>query len=342
MSTRKYVPLVALMFALSLFSFPVAAVAASSVNVQQFIPNPHPDIGFYTCNASSPCPMGPTDYGVNNNTGYSYTATAFVSWANFTKLNIGDCNEEGCNGQMTLQQNTVAYNIWEKSLSGKGGDYGEYWIQDVPYITQVKAGHYEVNLLDNIWNFSSTNTNMPGTLYGNLKGDCAESGGQPEFYYCLAKQTIDVTLPFELEALVNVSILSSGTHKGSSAVTFTIGVYQNGTLKQLIPFDEVAWAGTAKTKPDFKVGGQNPLGLYNDAEDVLCGPGGGSSVKLINVKADMMSDYLPVGSSSWTAIPHAWSAGTDTAETVYGADVAKGSGVFAVASHGTDDNVQLW
>lgn len=330
------------MFVMAMFAFPVASAAAAPVTVRQFIPNPHPDIGFYSCSSSSPCPMGPTDYGVNGKTDYSYNASAFLSWANFTKLSIGNCNEQGCNGQMTIQQNTVAYGIWEEHSNGKTGDYGEYWIQDVPYITQVSKNSYEINLLDNIWNFSSSNAEMGGTIYGNLKNDCAQSGGQPEFYYCLGDQEYTVTLPFELQMWVNASILTSGTHKGESAVTFTIAVYEKHKLVASIPFDEVAWAGTAKLSPAYQVGGMNPLGLYNDAEDVLCGPGGGSSVVLNKVTAQMTSYYLPPGSTSWKVIPHAWSAGTDTAETVSGAALSKGSGDYADAKSGADNNVQLW
>lgn len=340
---RVVAPVVAVMFLLSLFSFPVIA-AAASVNFQQFIPNPNPGpaIGFYSCTSSSPCPMGPTDYGVNGKTDYSYNTTAFRSWANFTKLNIGDCNEQGCNGQMTIQQNTVLYGVYEQASSKDKADSGEYWIQDVPYITQTSKGNYEINLLDNIWNFSAGNAEMSGTIYGNLKGDCSQSGGQPEFYYCLGNQEPTVTLPFQVEMTVNASVLDSGSHKGSTAVEFWIAVYQNKKLVMNVPFDEVAWNAKAPASPYFLVGGQNPLGLFNDAEDVLCGPGGGSSVILTNVAAKMTTYYFNTSTSKWTDIPHAWSAGTDTAETVSGAALSKGTGNTAVAKHGTDNNVQLW
>jgi hypothetical protein len=334
----RVLSVVAILLSLSLLpvALPVVAVTAS-VSVQQFIPNPN--IGFYNCSASTPCPMGPTDYGINGKNTYTYTASAFESWANFTKLNIGNCNESKCNHQMTIQQNTVGYNVFEQGK--KGGDNGEYWIQDVPYITQ-SGGSYKIQLLDNIWNFSSSTSQLGGTLFGNLLGDCKQGGGQPTFYYCLGKGSITTTLPFELEMLVTTSVLTSGIHSGSSYVTFEIQVFHSGALVGGATFDEVAFNGKATTNPAFKVGGMNPLGLYNDAEVVLCGPGGGSSVNVVQVKAKMYTFYLPVGSTTWTLIPHAWSAGTDTAETVSGVHLAAGSGMVGVAASGVPNNNQLW
>lgn len=328
----------ALMFVLfgsATMSTPAAAV--SSVNTQQFIPRPQ--IGFYLCSATSPCPMGVADYGVNGISSYSYQASEFVSWANFTKLKISGSK------QMTVQQNTVAYGVYEK---GKGKPIsGEYWIQDVPLITQTGTS-YNIALENNIWNFSSSSAQMGGVIYGNQLGDCSQTGGQPTYYYCVGAQSFTTTLPFSIKMIVTTTVLTSGVHSGSSAVTFTIKVFHGSKLVGGAEFDEVAFNGAAKNgaHPWYQVGGTNPFRLYNDAETVLCGPGGGSSAAISKIKSTMSELYIPLGSSTLTPIPHAWSAGTDTAETVSGVNLGAGtttSGINeGVAKSGTDNNVQLW
>jgi hypothetical protein len=331
----KVISAVVIMLSLSLLPMALPVVAVSgSINPQQFIPNPN--IGFYTCSATKSCPMGVADYGVNGKNTYSYHATEFKSWANFTKLKINGDHE------MTIQQNTVDYGVYEMGSKGRP-DSGEYWIQDVPYITQ-SGGSYGIQLVDNIWNFSSTTAQMGGTIFPNLLGDCSQHGGQPQYYYCLGKQTITTTLPFQLEMVVTTGVLTSGAHSGSSYVTFDIEVYHSGTHVGGAAFDEVAFNGMAKggASPWYQVGGKNPLKLFNDAETVLCGPGGGSSQSIAKVHAQLSEAYIAVGSAILTLVPHAWSAGTDTAETVSGVHVSSSVAGDGVASSGADNNNQIW
>ena len=312
-------------------------VAAASAPTAQL--GPRPLIGTYTCSATSPCPMGIADYGVNKKTDYSYKASEFLSWANFTKLTIGGSKE------ITVQQNTVAYGVYEV---GKGRAIsGVYWIQDVPVITQAGTS-YTIQLENNIWNFSSTTAEMSGTIFGNQQGDCSQTGGQPTFYYCVGAQTITTTLPFSIEMIVTTSVLTSGTHSGASDVTFAIYVYHGSTLAGGAEYDSVAFNGKVKggASPWFQVGGSNPYGLNDDAETVMCGPGGGSSTPISKVSATMSEFYFPTGSSTRTPIPHAWSAGSDTAETVSGVKMSAfttTSGIHTgVAKSGTDVNKQLF
>ena len=310
--------------------------AAASAPAAQL--GPRPLIGTYTCSATLPCPMGVADYGVNKKSTYTYQASEFRSWANFTKLSIGGTKS------MTVQQNTVAYGVYE---TGKGRAIsGEYWIQDVPVINQIGTS-YQITIEDNIWNFSSPTAEMSGTIFGNQQSDCSLSGGQPKYYYCVGAQTITTTLPFSIEMLVTASVLTSGTHSGASVVTFAINVYHGTSLVGGAVFDAVAFNGkaTGGAEPAFQVGGNNPYGLNNDAETVLCGPGGGSSVPISKVHATMSELYLPSGSSTLTPIPHAWSAGSDTAETVSGVKMGATTtaGIHTgVAKSGVDNNVQLF
>ncbi|MHB8566515.1 MAG: thermopsin family protease [Nitrososphaerales archaeon] len=336
--------LVAALFSLS-FLGSVLPVAAQQpvISFQQYVPSRF--IGFYTCSATSPCPMGVADYGVNGATTYSYTAESFVSWANFTTLNIGLSTRSSGDHKMTIQQNLVDYNVFEN------GNNGQYWAQAVPLISQLSTGKYKIQLLDNIWNFSApfassfggyNNENMSAVIYGNLLGNCKHGGGAPVFYYCFGNITTKVKLPFEIQMVTQTTILGSGPHAGSSAILFGIWIYHHNSLVKGEFFDEVAFNGAASANPGFQVGGVNPYGLYNDAETVLCGPGGGASVAISSINAKISEAYsITMSLAVLTPIPHAYSAGTDSAETVSGVHMGSGA-PDAVASSGADNNNQLF
>ena len=344
-----------MLFALMVVPMALPVNATTSALTKQFVPNPN--IGFYTCSSTKACPMGVADYGVNGKSDYSYKASTFVSWANFTTLSIGT-SPNGCIGSqsqcMTIQQNLVAYNVFEKETKAapapanvspdKGKIAGEYWPQDVPFVGQ-SGSNFFINELDNIWNFSSSSAEMNGKIYPNLLGQCSQHGGQPQFYYCLGKATIETTLPFELKIELTTGILSSGTYAGHSYVEFGIWVYHSNTLVGGGWFDQVAFsAPKVKSAPYFYVSGthKNPLGLYNDAETVLCGPGGGSSIRITSVSGSLTEAYIPLSGGSLTSIAHAWSAGTDTAETVSNVAMSSSTAGIGTAASGADNNVQLW
>ncbi len=178
-------------------------------------------------------------------------------------------------------------------------------------------------------------------MAGNLLGRCSSFGGSPDYYYCQSSQQFTTTLPFEVFMNTTIFVLSSGTYKGHTAVEFGIWVYHAGKLVKGEWYDLVAFSGKARTTPVIKVGGRNPLGLFNDAETVLCGPGGGSSATITKINATLSEAYFAPHSSTLVPIPHAWSAGTDTAETVLGVHMTS-SNEIGIASHGADNNNQLW
>jgi hypothetical protein len=289
--------------------------------------------------------MGIADFGTYKKKTYSYEAQTFESWANFTSLKIGTspvgCYEAGSTQCMSIQQNLVDYQVYEQGSANPIS--GEYWTQDVPMISEIGSTFY-VNQLDNIWNFSSYPSEMGGVINSNLLSNCALAGGQPEFYYCEGNLQFTVTLPFEILMSTTTGKLSSGSYSGSSYVEFGIWVYQSGKLVGGDDFDEVAFQGTATSSPYFYVNGNgiNPYGLSNDAETVLAGPGGGSSVSVTSIKATLSESYMAPSSSTLAAVPHAWSAGYDTAETVSKVSMSSTTKGTAIASSGTDKKKQLW
>jgi hypothetical protein len=290
----------------------------------------------FNCSSTHPCPMGIADYGDNGAKTYSYNAAAFKSWVNFTTLNIGTGIHQP-NHQMTIQQNTVDYSIYEN------GKAGEYWIQDVPQINQ-NGKSYKIFAEDNIWNFSSSTAALGGKIYGNLLGDCSPYAQEHEFYYCYSKQTFTTTLPFEVELVVLTGVDTTfAGHSGASAVEFEYGVYHAGTLLGFYAYDWVDFnTNDAPKGPAFHVGGYNPGGYWNDAATILGGDSS-SSVKIVSISATFSEFYVPTSSSSYVPIPHAYSDGHDTAETVYGVHMTgSASNHEAIASSGADNGVQLF
>jgi Thermopsin len=341
----------AFLFSLALFT--PSLLFGSSASIEgQFIPRtppgPNAFIGNYFCSSTAPCPVGIADYGVNKASKYSYHAVTFDSWANFTKLGIGTSPIGiGCLGSqsecMTIQQNLVDYSVFEKSAKSTSG---EYWAQDVPFIAQSRT-IFTINQLDNIWNMSSPTAQMGGIIYRNLLGNCVNKNkmdGQPQYYYCQGKLTIKTTLPFEILMTTTTGVLASGSHSGSSYIKFGIWVYHSGKLVGGSFFDEVAFNGPAASNPYFFVSGsgKNPYGLFNDAETVLCGPGGGSSVKITKIAASFTEAYILSGSTTLTRVTHSWSAGADTAETVSNVKMSSTVVGIGTAVAGADNNNQLW
>ncbi len=299
----------------------------------------------FTCSSVLPCSMGISDFGTYKGTTYSYHAVTFKSWANFTQLTIGTspntCYVLGSTNCMTIQQNIVDYKVYEQ---GTGSPLaGEYWAQDVPTISQIGSNYY-INQLDNIWNLSSTTAHMTGIVAGNLLSKCVAGGGKPTFYYCEGNLVFTVTLPFEILMTTTTGTLKSGAHSGSSYIQFAISVYHSGKLVGGDKFDEVAFNGKAAAAPYFFVNGKgtNPYGIANDAETVLCGPGGGSTITINSISASFSESYMAPSSKTLTKISHAWSAGYDTAERVTNVVMSSAVAGTGIASSGTDNKIQLW
>ena len=108
----------AFLFSLTIFTPLVVSNSTSSVgqSIPRTPPGPNSFIGYYKCSSTVPCPEGIVDYGINKASSYSYHAVTFDSWANFTTLSIGT-SSNSCNGCMTIQQNLVDYNVFEKGAT---------------------------------------------------------------------------------------------------------------------------------------------------------------------------------------------------------------------------------
>jgi hypothetical protein len=287
------------------------------------------------------CPMGITDYGLNaTEASKSYRFTFAESYFDSgTSLSIGRANGGGCLDKdaehrvcFTLQQNAIVQDIY--------GGGGYYWTQDaaeIAYDSSCSApcvsGTYSVTFLDNVWNFSDSGGICPSDLktgpgcinpsriVGNGESDCRSHGGTPTLYDCVSSTVYNITLPFTITAATNVNY--NGCTSGENCVYFYGAVQEGPTIVTGGYFDEVTFHMHDGSKdPFYQVKYVNsPVGLPEDYEWILGGPGGGSG-NTIESYGDLQSFYCDSGAkcdlqTNWHSIQDAWSSGADTGEYVF-------------------------
>ncbi|MHB8361673.1 MAG: thermopsin family protease, partial [Thermoplasmataceae archaeon] len=186
------------------------------------------------------------------------------------------------------------------------------WTQNVAlYSTKT----HKLTLIDNIWNFTGFYLNQNSILSGNG----TKSFG---FYY-------DVGPSFNLSGKfsLNLSLVTS-VIGGETAVKFLYNIIDptknyNGVYDTVL-FNSESLNQNSSVTPEakFLVSGTKltPIGLLNDAEFILGGPGGGSSASFYNLSANMTLRYLNGG--KYTNVKTAYDFGGDTGETATGVSIA--------------------
>lgn len=254
----------------------------------------------YAHYASEPAPMGITDFGVwPNGSGYAYTTSTFLGIARFH--NFSTYTAAFGTSQSGLQLNVVLY------FSDGGATYA-YWIQDVVFLD---TSNDNVQFLDNIWNFSA---GSGGGLYSTTvtgNGSCGCSSTNPGIYIAVAGSqpgnNVNLTNPFTVELRAVAEVVG-----GVPRVYFD---YLDGHGWQT--FDTATFGfASGVSAAAFRVDGtQYVLGsLYDDAELVLGGPGGGSSSAVRAGGVDLTLEYD--NGHNLEAVPNTYNFGSDTAETV--------------------------
>ena len=279
---------------------------ASLNPVQVAIPNAvHPDAGvdptrYYS---AQPAPMGMADYGVTvGGNPYTYNSTEFLANFSWQGLNLhGNTKSPPSDTSFTVQLNVVL-------VFANGGTTYAYWIQDVALLNSTTG---EVAFLDNVWNFSAPSACLTtSAVRGNGSVDPALC-----FYYDQAVVQPGATrlmpTPGDFSLLVR-----SYTAGGAPEVAFG---YWDGVGGGFQTFDNVLWpwATAVSSDSNFVVNGStyNPYGLFYDAEVILGGPGGGSSVIAQNFTDTAIRLFYWNG-HNFQAPRAAWNFGSDTAETI--------------------------
>jgi hypothetical protein len=255
--------------------------------------------------SAEPAPMGVGDFGLTaGGTPYTYYTDRFEASAHLGSLAIGPVSAS--TGNFTSFQLNVVVTM------SRGSKLAEYWIQDVPLYDTSNHGIYFEN---NVWNLSGSNGLPTNSISGN--GTVYKSGSQQ--YYAdgpgssYSGNNVYLTPPVNITVEVTAYNLSGSTHVGF--------LYNDGY--GWVIYDNVTFPWTKGwTYHGFEVNGSayNPSGIFDDAEWVLAGPGGGSEDKDWASDFNMTLDYD--NGHNLEAVPNAYDFGSDTAETVTNAKPA--------------------
>ncbi|MEM0121257.1 MAG: thermopsin family protease [Thermoprotei archaeon] len=209
-------------------------------------------------------------------------------------------------GLATLQENAV---LW---IPG----YGEYWTQNVLFIYAPNNTFAQVEAIDNVWNFSNPTSDPMNSHYIAGNGQAVQFNTNLGYYYYIDPAVYNLTTPYTLN--LTMSVTKGG---GAATVNFTYTIVSGANIYKKT-YDAVTLFPQAKpTSATFRVGGYAPIGLPSDLEYVLGGPGGGTYTVFLNISATMGLYYY--NCESYSPVPSAYSAGSDTAEQVFFAGVAR-------------------
>ena len=200
-------------------------------------------------------------------------------------------------GYASLQLNAV---LW---IPG----HGVYWTQNVIFIASNATMKPQVELINNIWNFSSLSAVMKSQyVHGN--GTVASHG----FYYYLDPVVYNLTFPFT----INLSMTLSNTSSGAVRVDFLYSIKSgNGSVYSGVYDSVVLFPKLSAIRSYYQIGSYAPIELPSDLEYVLGGPGGGSFAVVLGISGSISLYYEKGG--VFLPVRDAYTYGSDTAETVY-------------------------
>jgi thermopsin len=323
----------------------LGAIAAAHVPLKYaFLPNYHPAVSagngiVQPLYGVAPAPMGLGYFGLQQ--GKNGGTTGTISYTNSVEaaVTLNSVNPfylaSSSPDIFTMQLNTVMVHT-----TVLGNTSGVYWIQNVPvYYAQSHTLTFE----DNIWNFSTAGAGMyTSTLY-SYDGTVV----QPTFYYALGPTFANMVEPFTVKLYNNVSVYNDRpTVWFNYSITAANGSVYAGSYDQ-VEFNSAVNPTSPAAPAPFQINGKqtNALGLLNDAEIMLGGPGGGSTTSLFGISGSMQLWTLANGSTTYAPVPAGYDFGTDTGETSEGiAEYASGSmaNPSAVLNPGPSLLMPLW
>lgn len=275
-----------------------------------------------------PAPIGLAYYGLSGTGSGAPIGTILNTTA---VRGIVDANATGIQGMDLFQSSPDSYGIQLNSvmtnvtLFGTGGF--SFWTQNVVEFYPT-AGF--MILVTNIWNFTgggyTGNEFASHSLVGGAIDDFSIYG-ELGYYYAEYVVPAIISYPFQLTLTMN-----SGINGGQDNISFSVDLTSSATPGEdfaLPNWDAITFNSTAVgdtpslTVPsNYTANGlqYNPIGLTDDFELDICGPGGGSQVDLSAADATLGLAYLSEG--SWVSVPAAYNYGGETGETATGANVA--------------------
>jgi len=276
---------------------------------------------------AAPAPMGIGTYGVMNTTGtpvaYSLETSSwmgsitFNSFNNFLLANDGAYSTNGAQNTFGVQLNAVTNNSTVRTSS-----IYSFWTQNVLYFNFPAPGY--LTFLDNVWNFSSPAVYLsPGTIFSG-NGSYVPSVG----YYYDFSQPFAYTFPLTVQLYLNSSITNNATTGyGYTTVRFgylvlnaKTGMSEESGVYDTVLFNSTTKIGHVPASPYLVDGSRvTPTGFIPwDAEIMVGGPGGGTTVSFYGISGSASLKYWKAGTSSYVNARDAWDQGSETGETSEG------------------------
>ena len=266
----------------------------------------------------TPAPIGLADYGLRVDNGTTVAANLATTSLradvdeNATGIRPVDLyNAELGADAYAIQLNAVLTNV---VLFGDPGF--QFWTQNV---FEYSPGSREAYLITNIWNFSGP-TYRFNAIYSH------GPNGVPYVYgifYVSETAFSNVTYPFNLSLYLNSTLVS-----GRDAVL--LGAVLSGPGESInTQFDYLVFNSTLPTTRPLSApaefsansSGYDLMGVTNDFELDVGGPGGGSQATLLAADAGLGLAYWNGTAARYLPVPSALNYGGETAETATGATV---------------------
>lgn len=296
-------------------------------------------------------PIGIASYGPSG--GNAIQTGGVRGVATFNDLGIGFFSAEEINNSIVIPY-VGAYNasLQENSVLWLG-NLGAYWTQNVMILKENNPDSYTLQLIDNVWNFTSASSNMNQQVTnGTGSVQCINANNVTScFYFTVDPTAMTVTPPFSVS--LTMSLVSGSS--AAATISFQYQVQDSKGKNYTGEYDSVKlYPFVTGTHPYFQIGGNSPVSsslfgattitLPSDLEFTLGGPGGGSSVFVNSVDGSEQLFYLR--DASYVSVPDAYSIGSDTAEEASGVSVSPGLSNTSAPNailRGGDDSVQkLW
>jgi len=314
-------------------------IPANYVYLPNFNPTVHKKDGVITPSyTTAPAPMGIGAYGISNNNGagpataYNLTTGSVMASLNVSSLQDFYALDDGPNS-VTFQLNAVLHNV---ALFGNSS-YA-FWTQNVVFYS---ARTQSLELLDNLWNFSSPSFTLTQNSLYNYTGFPVA----PVYYYAVGP-TFHVTYPFSLNLYLNTSVINGRSTVFYNYSLETSGNYFSGSYDRIIfnstPSSNPSYAAPA---PQYLISGNTitPDGyIPYDAEIMLGGPGGGSTANVLNISATMQLKYMNATTSAYTSFPDTFDVGSQTGETSQGVAVSWSPNDVATLTAGPSYVYGMW
>jgi thermopsin len=261
-----------------------------------------------------PAPMGIADYGLRTSNGrvvaYNLSTSGIEGKLQLNSSKAfyaGTANPES----FSIQLNAVL-----NGVTVKGNSSFDYWTQNVALYS---SRTHDLSFIDNVWNFS--NPAISSTAF--YEYNTVSHDSFPLFYYSLGP-AIKVQYPFTVDLFLQSSVIDGRTavffNYSVSDSSITISGSYDKVIFNSLPTDQ---PGFTAPEPYYLASGTTraPIGLLNDIEFVIGGPGGGSTTTLYSMSGSMSLSYS-IGQNSFSNVNSAYDFGSDSGETSEGIAVA--------------------